>query len=95
MLKTRDMMKFAKLVSDLNIIDTHKIWNWDRKSRRAYRGYAKKQLPMWHIYRVELYPHLDQGTGIKDKHGNELKFPSAFRQSRTGFRPKGIVKVIP
>lgn len=50
------------------------------------------ELPMWHRYRVELYPHVGQFTGIVDAFGHELTFPSAFRQSR-GFRPKGIVKI--
>lgn len=90
-----DMTKFQKIVSDLNNLDPHKIWNWDPRSRKSSRGYAKKQLPMWISYRVELYPHLDQGTGITDLFGNNLKFPSAFRQTRHNFSPKGIVKVIP
>ena len=42
---------------DLNTIDPAKCWTWDHKTRRAYRGYPKLQLPMWHAYRVELYPH--------------------------------------
>lgn len=90
-----DMVTFQKIVSDLNNLDPHKIWNWDPRSRKAYRGYPKKQLPMWLFYRVEFFPHLDQGTGIKDQYGNDQKFPAAFRQSRSEFKPKGIIKVIP
>jgi len=59
-------------------------------------GYPKKQLPMWHRYRVELYPHipgLGLGSGILDKWGNELEFPSAFRQSRRDGTPRGIIKI--
>ncbi len=89
-----DMSKFEKLVSDLNDLDPHKLWDWSPDSRRAHPGFAKKQLPMWLAYRVELFPHLDQGTGIKDAQGNDLQFPSAFRQSRHNYSPKGIVKVI-
>jgi hypothetical protein len=51
---------------------------------------------MWHRYRVELYPHvpgLGIGSGIRDKHGHELEFPSAFRQSRRDGKPRGIVKI--
>jgi hypothetical protein len=51
---------------------------------------------MWHCYRVELYPHvpgLGIGCGIRDKHGHELEFPSAFRQSRRDGKPRGIVKI--
>lgn len=89
-----DMDNFEKIVSALNTLDPHKVWNWDHRSRKAYRGYAKMQLPMWLFYRVEFYPHLGQGTGIKDRFGNEQKFPAAFRQSRSNFKPKGIIKVI-
>ena len=51
---------------------------------------------MWHLYRVELYPHvpgLGIGCGILDKHGHELEFPSAFRQSRRVGRARGIVNI--
>ncbi len=92
-----DMTKFEKIVSDLNNLDPHKVWDWNPLSRKTVPGFAKKQLPMWIFYRVEFYPHLNQGpgSGIKDQHGNDLKFPSAFRQSRHNFTPKGIVRVIP
>ena len=89
-----DMNKFEKLISDLNNLDPHKVWDWDPNSRKPYKGYPKLQLPMWHFYRVEFYPHLKQDTGIKDANGHDLQFPSAFRQSRTGFKPKGILKII-
>ena len=48
---------------------------------------------MWHQYRVELYPHYGQPSGVRDKYGHELEFPSAFRQSRCDGKPKGIVKI--
>ena len=85
------------LERQLNLLDPHKIWTWDPASRRPYRGYPKRQLPMWHRYRVELYPHvpgLGWGCGIRDKHGNELEFPSAFRQSRASSAPKGIIRLL-
>jgi len=53
----------GELVRELNLLDPHKVWTWDPESRRPYRGYPKKQLPMWHRYRVELYPHVP-GLGI-------------------------------
>ena len=84
------------LVKQLNLLDPHKVWTWDPASRKTYRGYPKKQLPMWHKYRVELYPHvpgLGVGAGIFDKHGQELEFPSAFRQSRRDGKPRGILKL--
>lgn len=89
-----DIRKFEKIISDLNSLDQHKIWNWDPRSRKKYPGFAKAQLPMWLFYRVEFYPHLNQGTGITDQFGNDLKFPSALRQSRNKFEPKGIIQII-
>jgi hypothetical protein len=90
-----DLSRLASgdLQRQLNLLDPHKIWTWDPASRRPYRGYPKKQLPMWHQYRVELYPHYGQPCGIHDKNGHELEFPSAFRQSRRDGRPKGIIKI--
>lgn len=84
----------GELQRDLNLLDPHKIWTWDPGSRRPYRGYPKKQLPMWHQYRVELYPHF-RGllSGIRDENGNELEFPSAFRRSRRDGKWRGIVKI--
>ena len=81
------------LERELNLLDPHKVWTWDPRSRRPYLGYDKLQLPMWHRYRVELYPHFGQGTGIRDQFGNELDFPSAFRISRRSDTPKGIIKI--
>jgi hypothetical protein len=78
----------------LNAIDPHKVWTWDPNSRRAHRGYAKKQLPMWHQYRTELYPHFGQSSGIRDRFGHELQFPSAFRQQRQTNEAKGVIKIL-
>ncbi|HUY93486.1 MAG TPA: hypothetical protein VMV10_32465 [Pirellulales bacterium] len=91
-----DPLKTGDLTRRLNLLDPYKIWTWDPASRTPYRGYPKKQLPMWHRYRVELYPHvpgLGLGCGIFDRHGHELEFPSAFRQSRRDGKPRGIVKL--
>jgi hypothetical protein len=85
------------LERDLNALDPHKIWTWDPNSRKPFRGYAKKQLPMWHAYRTELYPHYYGApfSGIKDGHGNDMMFPAAFRRQRSTDEPKGIVKIVP
>jgi len=72
-----------------------KIWTWDPASRRPDPNSTKRQLPMWHQYRVELYPHFPGlMSGICDPFGNELEFPSAFRLSRRAYRPKGIVQIV-
>lgn len=79
----------------LNNLDVFRIWTWDPKSRRPAKGSTKAQLPMWHKYRVELYPHIvGLLTGIKDEHGHDLPFPAAFRRRRDTHEPKGIVKII-
>lgn len=84
----------GRLEQELNDLDPQRAWTWDPDARRPYRGYPKLQLPMWHAYRVELYPHVGQLTGIRDRNGHELEFPAAFRQSRREGRPKGIAKII-
>jgi hypothetical protein len=89
-------LKTGELARQLNLLDPFKVWTRDPTSRRPYRGDPKKQLPMWHRYRVELYPHvpgLGIGCGIRDEYGHELEFPSAFRQSRRNNKPRGIVKM--
>jgi len=82
------------LERDLNNLDPHKVWTWDPASRQPDPNSGKAQLPMWYRYRVELYPHYGQFCGIKDQYGHDLEFPSAFRQSRHGFLPKGIVRLV-
>ncbi|MEX1268203.1 MAG: hypothetical protein WEA56_04315 [Balneolaceae bacterium] len=91
-----DISEFASgyIERELNKRDPYKIWTWDSTARKSYRGYVKKQLPMWHKYRVELYPHYGQNSGIRDKHGNPEMFPAAFRKDRTTSREKGIIKLI-
>jgi len=82
------------LERDLNVRNPHKVWTWDHTQRSP--GNGKLQLPMWHRYRVELYPHVPGfGCGISDQHGNELEFPAAFRKSRNNHTPKGIIRILP
>jgi hypothetical protein len=83
----------GELERKLNLLDPYKVWTWDPAQRGPYRGFPKKQLPMWHRYRIELYPHLGQLSGIRDEFGHELEFPSAFRRSRRDGKPRGIVKI--
>lgn len=89
------MQAFENQVSQLNNIDPYKIWTWDPKARIDDPRSGKAQLPMWMRYKVELYPHIEgMFSGIRDQYGNNLQFPSAFRQSRRNFIPKGIVKIV-
>ena len=91
-----DLRRLASgdLQRELNLLDPHKVWTWDPASRRPLRGFPKRQLPMWHQYRVELYPRYGQLSGIRDARRFELEFPSAFRQSRRDGKPKGIVRLV-
>jgi hypothetical protein len=90
-----DLKRFASgdLQRELNLLDPHKVWPWDPSERRRFRGYPKKQLPMRHQYRVELYPHYGQLSGIRDDFGNELEFPSALRLSRRDGKLRGFIKI--
>lgn len=84
----------GNLAARLNVLDPWAAWGWAPESRRPYQGYPKLQLPMWHRYRVELYPHFGQpSSGIVDRFGNELDFPAAFRISRRDDKAKGIIKI--
>lgn len=82
----------GRLERELNRIAAKPFWTWENTDRVPVPGHGRK-LPMWIEYRVELYPHFGQGTGIVDRFGNELQFPAAFRLSRSG-QPKGIVKLV-
>jgi len=95
-----DPRRFAsgQLEHDLNLVDPAKCWTmcwiWDHRARRPHRGFPKRQLPMWHAYRVELYPHYAGLLAGVDAHGNELEFPAWFRQQRANGAAKGAAKGI-
>lgn len=89
-----DVTLLEDIVRNLNLIDSDKIWTWDHRSRIPYKQYHKLQLPMWHKYRVELFPHFGQSSGIVDEFGNEQQFPATFRKTRDTFEPKGIVEIL-
>jgi hypothetical protein len=86
-----DRLADGSLQRELNLLDPYKVWTWSRADLRSDRG--KLKLPMWHKYRVELFPHFGQPSGILDALGNQLEFPSAFRLTRSG-QAKGIIKII-
>ena len=70
-----DRISSVSLTRDLNRLDPDKVWTWDPASRKPFRGYPKKQLAMWHRYRVELYPPVPGlGRGVRDRQGCELEF---------------------
>lgn len=90
-----EALKSGELQRELNLRDPHKIWTWSPRDRTPAQNFTKRQLPMWHRYRVELYPHVPGLlSGIRDENGAELEFPAAFRRSRTTLKPKGIIKLV-
>jgi hypothetical protein len=91
-----DLKRIAsgELERELNAINVDKIWTWNPNSLRACKGSTKRQLPMWHKYRVELYPEFGQGFGVLDEFGYPLQFPAAFRKERYTKTPKGIIQII-
>lgn len=88
-----DLFALEDLKIELSELDS--CWTWEPRLRKPYRGKPRSQLPMWHKYRVELYPHCGQLTGIRDEFGNDQQFPAIFRKTRS-YPPiqKGIVKIV-
>jgi hypothetical protein len=86
----RQAILSGSLLRQLQAIDP--IWTWAAMSRKPFRQYSKPQLPMWHQYRVELFPHYGQKCGLLDENGNEREFPSAFRHTRHHVA-KGIIRL--
>jgi len=83
----------GELAQNLNRLDPDQVWTWETSRREWSAISSKLELPMWHRYRVELYPDLGQPSGIRDPSGKEFNFPDAFRWSRLLRRPRGIIKI--
>lgn len=79
---------------DINAIAPEPVWDWSK--RYPDQNSAKRQLMMWHKYKVEFYAHCHskQASGILDEFGNQQTFPAAFRKSRKQHLQKGIIKII-
>jgi hypothetical protein len=88
-----DARDLGRLQRELNLLDPYKVWTWDARARRRDRESGKLLLPMWHRYRIDMWPHCRQLSGITDEHGHPLEFPAAFRKSRRGGQPRGIVRI--
>jgi hypothetical protein len=79
------------LQEQLNRIDPYAVWKWDRSDlRRDSRGGL--QTPMWHRYRIDLWPNTGQPTGEIDEDGNDVYFPTRLRSSRDGL-PRGVIRI--
>lgn len=89
--------EFDPVIQRLNVLDPYKVWTWNVNAcQPQYPGSRELKLPMWHIYRTEMFPHWAGRTvtDIKDEHGQPEKWPAAFRKTKVDRRPKGIVRVI-
>lgn len=80
------------LQSQLNQLDPDHVWTWDASTRMKHPDASSKKLPMWHRYRVELYPHhLD--SGIYNLKGKRMNFLEAFQTTRGGRKHRGVLKI--
>jgi hypothetical protein len=87
-------VRTRKIEAQLNAAAGFRVWSWSNASRRPHSDSHKRELPIWHKYRVELYPHcIGMFSGILDEFGNSQTFPAAFRKSRREHRAKGIIKL--
>lgn len=91
-----DPRRFAsgELERALNGLDPARSWTWEPRLRRRHLSATKLQLPMWHAYRVELYPHFPGLMAGVDESGHELEFPAWFRKRRSDGKAKGIIRVV-
>lgn len=87
-----DPFDLERITEALNRLEPDHIWTWSE--RIPDHNSSKLQLPMWHKYHIELYPHVGQGCGILDEYGYEQMFPAAFRKTRDTFLPKGIIQIV-
>ena len=85
--------EWLTLADRLNALEGEEIWTWDVAKRRRYPGSVHPKPPFWGRYRVDIYPDFGRPSGIFDAGGNPLTFAEAFRQQRTTYRPKGIVRL--
>jgi hypothetical protein len=80
----------GRLEERLNQLDPHKVWNWDPRGR-TFDDRGKPRYPLWHRYRVDLFPNIGQGTGVFDDSGNERNFYSLMRWSGRVRRHRGVI----
>jgi hypothetical protein len=66
---------------------------WEFRTVPTQSNLLLRKTEMWNEYRVELYPHYGNLSGIRDRFGNSLTFPAAFRKRKNTDLPKGIIKL--
>jgi len=86
--------KSGLLADQLNRRATNKIWTWSDKDRRMDATTQKRQLPMWHMYHVELFPCFGELCDIPDENNQPQTMEQAFRKTRDTHTPKGIIHLV-
>jgi hypothetical protein len=80
----------GRLEERLNQLDPYQAWNWKPNSLTPdARGMMR--YPLWHRYRVDLFPNIGQDTGIFDNAGNQRNFYSLMRWSRRVGTLRGVI----
>lgn len=88
---TLEEMASGRLAAELNKLDPHKVWTWDPRKSIPYGTSGERHLPMWHRYRVDLWPNYPL-SGVRDRMGRIVPFDQAFKQTRDGAL-KGIIRL--
>ena len=89
----RTAYKTRALHRALNSIDPHGAWTWRREDRKRDEN-GVMRLPLYHHYRVELFPYYGQKrSGTFDQDRREIDFPTLYRRTRDTHLPRGIIRL--
>lgn len=83
----------GRLEKRLNDLDPYRVWTWEF-GRRDERG--ERQIPMWHQYHINLFPLTlpAMPCGIPGPKGELQGYDQAFRRSRRGWKPRGMIQIV-
>ncbi len=91
----RTAYKSRQLHNALNALDPFKAWTWRNEHRSADES-GHLRLPLYHHYRVELFPHYGQAkTGFVDRDGRDIDFPTLYRRTRGTHLARGMIRLSP
>jgi hypothetical protein len=80
----------GKVEEALRIANPGEKWGFSKDNLINVDGIS--QFPIWHKYRVDMWPECGMPSFVFDKSGtNNLKISQAFRQQKHTYRKKGIV----
>lgn len=90
----RTAYKTRALHQALNALDPCRPWTWRQEHRRPDPD-GHLRIPLWHHYRVELFPYYGQPIGgFVNRTGAPTDYPTFYRHSRDD-EPKGVVRLLP